>query len=116
MEAGPGCSVDAQPGQHHKSGVVREKGVFSLNGPGEHPSSPHSHFLSRACTQHASVAFAQCFESEDNGETLLLCTRHQAFMQVTPGWDDSYFPKTASKILLESVGIQHSSPYSLSSV
>ena len=59
---------------------------------------------------------AQCFESEDKGEPLLLCTRHQVFMQVTPEWDDSYLPKTASKIHLESVGIQHSSPYSQSLV
>ena len=44
----------------------------------------------------------------------VLCTRHQAFMQVTPGWDDSCLPGTASKIHWESVGIQHGSPYSLS--
>lgn len=97
VEAGAGSSVEAQPGQHRRSDVVREKGVFFLNGPGEHPSSPHSPFLSRACAQHAS-GLAQCFESEDKREPLVLCTRHQAFMQVTPGWDDSCLPRTASKM------------------
>ena len=69
VEAGAGSSVEAQPGQRRRSDVVREKGVFFLNDRGEHPSSPHSPFLSRACAQHAS-GLAQCFESEDKGEPL----------------------------------------------
>ncbi|KAJ8778459.1 hypothetical protein J1605_013646 [Eschrichtius robustus] len=79
VEAGAGSSVEAQPGQCHKSDVVREECDLLLEWTRKAALlTTHSPFLSKACR---ASGLAQCFDSGDRGEPLLWYTRHQTVYQ-----------------------------------